>query len=100
MDALLPKVYLMALSSHNAQLPGTVRETYLQSLSDLDEHVFGSEPVWPPGGEGFVHDVWYRDDLCFVFDHLFALSSKDTQRGSKVLPPPEHVDKKNQGNDD
>ncbi len=71
-DSFLPRGYMIALES---ELSGNVeaQKLYETYLKDLDDQLFGEEPVWPPGGERFLHDVWYREDLTFVFNKLLKL---------------------------
>lgn len=71
-DSFLPREYMVALElEHSGK--GEADKLYEIYLKELDEELFGEEPVWPPGGERFLHDVWYREDLTFVFDRLLKL---------------------------
>jgi hypothetical protein len=67
-DALLPRLYLLSLLLKNDK-PGA-QKAFDEYSKKLDADVFGEEPVWPPGGDRFVTDVWYKDDLHFVLDPL------------------------------
>ncbi len=67
-EALLPRVYLISLLLERGRNHDAL-EAFEKYSSKLDEEVFGERPVWPPGGERFVTDVWYRDDLDFVFNN-------------------------------
>lgn len=71
-DSFLPRGYMVALQYQRtgAEEANRLYDTYLK---ELDDELFGEEPVWPPGGERFLHDVWYREDLTFVFDKLLRL---------------------------
>jgi len=71
-DSFLPREYMVALElEHSGK--SEADKLYEIYLKELDEELFGEEPVWPPGGERFLHDVWYREDLTFVFDRLLKL---------------------------
>jgi len=39
-------------------------------LDNLDEDIFGEEPVWPPGGNRVVKEGWVRDDLEYLLQEL------------------------------
>lgn len=39
-------------------------------LDNLDDDLFGEEPVWPPGGNRVVKEGWVRDDLDFLLQEL------------------------------
>jgi tetratricopeptide (TPR) repeat protein len=67
-DSLLPRLYLMA-NAHD-QRAELVPMVYKQAMDDLNDKVFQDEPVWPPGGNSFVHDVFYSNDIYFVLDRL------------------------------
>ncbi|MBX9952404.1 MAG: tetratricopeptide repeat protein [Candidatus Obscuribacterales bacterium] len=69
-DSFLPNEYMMALEL-DASGADKARKLYDTYLKELDEEVFGEEPVWPPGGERMIHNVWYREDLTFLFQRLF-----------------------------
>ncbi|MBA3993047.1 MAG: hypothetical protein C0469_05915, partial [Cyanobacteria bacterium DS2.3.42] len=71
-DSFLPRGYMVAL---NFERTGAVeaQNLYETYLKELDDELFGEEPVWPPGGERFLHDIWYREDLTFVFNRLLKL---------------------------
>ncbi len=68
-DSLLPRLYMVALIEETKDQP-KARKFYEIYKEELDYEVFGTEPHWPPGGNTFVHDVWYREDLQFVLDKL------------------------------
>lgn len=70
-DALLPYLYMVALLK-TCDEPGQAArlyDIYVQRLTDL---VFGEEPLWPPGGNRYLHELIYLDDLTFVFDRLIG----------------------------
>ncbi|MDX2108423.1 MAG: tetratricopeptide repeat protein [Candidatus Melainabacteria bacterium] len=39
-------------------------------LENLDQDLFGEEPVWPPGGNRVVKEGWVKDDLDFLLQEL------------------------------
>jgi len=49
----------------------------------LTESTFAHEPMWPPGGNRFIHDVFYKDDINFVFDRLLDAPSKQAGSSEK-----------------
>jgi tetratricopeptide (TPR) repeat protein len=65
--SLLPGLYMVAFLSDYGKNPNQFWKSY---EDDLDDDVFGDEPAWPPGGNRFLHDVWYREDLSFIVDKL------------------------------
>ncbi len=68
-DALLPRLYMLSLllSSGEHKEAVTFYHTYAKHLQD---DYFGETPAWPPGGESFLHGLFYQEDLDFVFDQL------------------------------
>lgn len=68
-DALLPRLYLISMSLAKSQ-EASARELYDNYLKQLNEEVFTRHPVWPPGGAPFLHELFYEDDLKFVFQNL------------------------------
>jgi hypothetical protein len=80
-SAFLPRLYRLGL-----QESGTRSKGLSNDVAELDDRLFGTSLAWPPGGESFLQDVWYRNDLTFVFGHLFDIDkSKPT---TKVDLPP------------
>lgn len=69
-DSFLPNEYMMALELETSGKL-EAQKLYETYLKELDEEVFGEEPVWPPGGERMIHNVWFREDLTFLFQRLF-----------------------------
>jgi len=69
-DSFLPNEYMLVLELDTAGKE-EARTLYDKYLKELDEEVFGEQPVWPPGGERMIHNVWYREDLTFLFQRLF-----------------------------
>lgn len=39
-------------------------------LDNLDQDLFGEEPVWPPGGNRVVKEGWIKDDLEYLLQEL------------------------------
>ena len=60
-----------------------VSSAYKKAMDDLTESTFAHEPVWPPGGNRFIHDVFYKDDINFVFDRLLDASPKQNAGSEK-----------------
>ncbi len=71
-DSFLPRGYMVALNFEHTGA-GEAQKLYETYLKELDDELFGEEPAWPPGGERFLHDIWYREDLTFVFSRLLKL---------------------------
>jgi len=70
-DALLPRLYLSALLLGNGK-SDAAQKSFEEYTSKLDDEVFGKDPPWPPGGDRFLTDVWYKDDLDFVFRRIIG----------------------------
>lgn len=78
--ALLPRLYMLALA------PDSDRSNlYKAYLHDLDDDLFGSDLLWPPGSHVFLQDVFYRDDLTFIFDRMLNTDTSGI-RGKDVIP--------------
>ncbi len=71
-DSFLPRGYMVALEFERSG-KDEAQKLYETYLKELDDQLFQEEPVWPPGGERFLHDIWYREDLTFVFNKLLKL---------------------------
>jgi hypothetical protein len=69
-EALLPRLYLIALSLRSKN-PTEAQKAFTEYSKYLDENLFGNDPVWPPGGERFLTDVWYKEDIDFVIGPIF-----------------------------
>lgn len=65
-NSLLPRLYMIAVSHSQTES----RKLYELYKNQFDETVFGQEPVWPPGGNRFLNELWYKEDLKFIFDRL------------------------------
>lgn len=72
-ESLLPRLYALALLARDRK---SARDYYQTSLADLKENVFGDEPMWPPGGNRFLGDLFFTDDIRFVYDRLIAPPDK------------------------
>ena len=47
-----------------------VSKFYQLYTDELKETVFDDETAWPPGGERFLHEIMYEDDVKFIFNKL------------------------------
>ncbi|MBI2811499.1 MAG: hypothetical protein HYX67_11840 [Candidatus Melainabacteria bacterium] len=86
-SALLPRLYMLALSS-----PTERPNLYKSHLHELDDDLFGTDLMWPPGSHVFLQDVFYRDDLTFIFDKLLDTDTSGI-RGKAVIPKSERKPK-------
>ncbi len=86
-SALLPRLYMLALSS-----PAERATLYKSHLHALDDDLFGSDLMWPPGSHVFLQDVFYRDDLTFIFDKMLDTDTSGI-RGKAVIPKSERKPK-------
>lgn len=75
-DSFLPRLYQIALTEESGG-EHAAQSVYDDSVKALTEQVFGEGDRWPPGGEPFLHDVWYKDDVQFVFNRLLHLPAKE-----------------------
>lgn len=68
-ESFLARLYMLAMyeSANKDDVAVRLLKVYEGELKD---EVFGDEPVWPPGGNRFAHDYWYREDIDFVFGKL------------------------------
>lgn len=79
-ESLMPRLYLVAAAKDDGQT--AVEDSYSDAINALIENTFGEEPVWPPGGNRFVHDVFYSDDIYFIFNKVLGAKPK-------IKPPEE-----------
>lgn len=70
-DSLLPRLYMLAVLKGGAN-PASAARLYDLYLQDLIDTVFGQEPLWPPGGNRYLHELIYLDDATFIFDRLIG----------------------------
>lgn len=68
-DEFLPRLYMLVLSAQKEDIPGLMN-LYRKYCQDLDTDLFGRQPWWPPGGDRFLSQRWYREDLHFLLDRL------------------------------
>jgi tetratricopeptide (TPR) repeat protein len=66
-DSFLPRLYMLSLlrQENKAEASAKLRQVY---LTEFKETVFSDEPQWPPGGNRFLHELFYWNDLEFIFD--------------------------------
>ncbi len=76
--ALLPRLYLASLLWRNNKID-EAKSSLKEYLAMLDQEYFSPPPVWPSSGEEVLHELFYRDDLKFLFPEKF-LSSKTSLR--------------------
>ncbi len=77
-DSLLPRLYMLAMMK-----PDAARlELYKKYMDELKESTFEQEPMWPPGGNRFLAENFYSDDISFIFDRLLS----PTNVSGKNLP--------------
>jgi hypothetical protein len=70
-DSFLPQLYIVALKQGEAPaVKPEAKASYDKFRKDLD--LFADEPRWPPGGNLFLHDIWFSDDVDFVFSKLIG----------------------------
>lgn len=67
--SLVARMYMVALleGDNKAALAKRFYEIYKE---DLDNELYGEEPMWPPGQHKAPWENWYREDMHFVFDKL------------------------------
>lgn len=83
-NSLLPRLYLISIL--NESQPDSAKATYKETQEHLLSQIFDTEPIWPPGGNRFVTDVFYQPDIHFVFDRL--LNVADTRKDAVPLTNP------------
>lgn len=68
-DALMPRLYLLSTLITDGQ---RTQAAILWSnyMKQVTETVFGPPPAWPPGSPPFLHELFYKDDLDFIFERL------------------------------
>jgi predicted Zn-dependent protease len=71
-DSLLPRLYMLSLlmSAGESKEAASFYQTYSKQLQ---EKYFGEEPIWPPGGQTFLHALFYQEDLDFIFNKLLKI---------------------------
>jgi hypothetical protein len=68
-DMLMPRLYMISLLVDEKKR-GRALSMYNLYMDDLKDLVFGDEPLWPPGGNRFLHEMFYQDDAKFILDRL------------------------------
>jgi len=70
----LSALYMVALKQGSPpDLTPSAKSAYEKYKAAIDDEVFDSNgPQWPPGGERFLHDIWYKNDVEYVFDRLIG----------------------------
>lgn len=72
-EDLLPCLYMIAADKKENQGADAIRKQCKEYLSGFDENVFGTEPWWPPGGNRFMSERYYRDDLLYLSKALLDM---------------------------
>lgn len=70
-DSLLPRLYMIATVAGAGDRTRAAKfyDMYVEQMRDI---VFGQEPLWPPGGNRYLHELIYQDDLLYIFDRLLG----------------------------
>lgn len=71
-DALLPRLYMLSLLIAEHDRSRALR-FFNDYLDDLKDSTFGEEPMWPPGGNRYLNEIMYQDDIKFVLDRLLQM---------------------------
>jgi hypothetical protein len=76
-DTFLPQLYMVAVKQASpVKVDPAAQAEYVKQKAKLDEETFADEPHWPPGGNRFLHDIWFREDVEFVLNKLIGLPRK------------------------
>jgi tetratricopeptide (TPR) repeat protein len=81
-DSFLPRLYMLA-SFLDAGSKDKARQFAQISIDDLNEQVYVGEPMWPPGGDHFLNDLFYVDDIKFLLGRL-ASQAPERKAGTSV----------------
>jgi tetratricopeptide (TPR) repeat protein len=76
-DMLMPRLYMISVLM-NDKKPERALAMYNVYMDDLKDLVFGEEPLWPPGGNRFLHEMFYQDDAKFILDRLLKRQNAPT----------------------
>lgn len=76
-NSFLPRLYLIANAAKKSE--DAKQKAYASSLAELGESTFGDEPHWPPGGNRFLSEVFYSDDIHFIFDQLLHVKKQPSE---------------------
>lgn len=69
-DSLLPRLYMLALVKPRSVPAASA--LYQKYMDDFEESTFDKEPMWPPGGNRFLSESFYSDDVRFILDRLLS----------------------------
>lgn len=75
-EDMLPCLYMIAADKKSLKSDTDIEKLSRTYLEKLDEEVFGEEPWWPPGGNRFLSERLYRDDVIFLARQLLDLKIK------------------------
>lgn len=75
-EDLLPCLYMIAADKKDLKSDTEIENLCKSYLDKLDENVFGDEPWWPPGGNRFLSERLYRDDVLFLAKQLLDIKIK------------------------
>ena len=75
-EALLPCLYAITADKKEPKSDTEIENICKSYLEKLDENVFGAEPWWPPGGNRFLSERLYRDDVIFLGKQLLDIEIK------------------------
>lgn len=67
--SFLPKLYMICITDI-FDGKGAAAQEYNHYLTELKEDTFADEPIWPPGGNRFLSEVFHSEDIDFVFNNL------------------------------
>jgi len=70
-DTFLPQLYMVVLSL-KGEGKAAADKVFDEYKKKADQEIFGEDPPWPPGGNRFLHDIWYKDDVEFIFNRLMS----------------------------
>jgi tetratricopeptide (TPR) repeat protein len=78
-NSFLPRLYMLSLlrQTNRNEAADKMRQVY---LTEFKETVFTDEPQWPPGGNRFLHELFYWNDLEFIFNDLRPANIQDTKK--------------------
>lgn len=72
-EDLLPCLYMIAADKKDTKSGDVTERSCRSYLKVFDENVFGEEPWWPPGGNRFMSERFYREDLLFLSESLLNM---------------------------
>lgn len=86
-DALLPKLYVLALTKSEKR--NLLNSEYEKQLQSAYKETFGIEPHWPPGGNRFFTELWFSEDLQFLMNRYLE-SNPDLPKIIKTVKEAEN----------